>query len=116
MNINTNLSAHDLVQRVFEQAVESLYQAEHATHADRFQDHLKKAIALLRSLQSSLDLELGGTLASNLDDLYSYMLRRLTAVEERTTREPLREVRDLVCTLKEAWQAIQPSIAEESIA
>ncbi len=106
--------AHELVQRLFGTAASKLDRAQHAVDETCREAYVIKVVDILRSLQLSLDLERGGDLAANLDALYSYMLKRLTDRSEEGVSERLREVRDLVGTLKEAWEAIQPSIMAQS--
>jgi flagellar protein FliS len=65
-----------------------------------------KVIAILGELESSLDHELGGEIASNLGRLYRYMRDRLTVANLQQADAPLAEVEALFKTLGEAWQVI----------
>jgi flagellar protein FliS len=67
---------------------------------------IQKAIAILGELESSLDYELGGEIATNLGRLYAYMREQLTQANIRQADGPLAEVEALLATLGEAWQAI----------
>jgi flagellar protein FliS len=64
------------------------------------------AISILEGLKSSLDMEKGGDIAQNLEELYLYMERRL--LEAHLSNDPalLDEVSDLLKQIKEAWDAI----------
>jgi flagellar protein FliS len=69
---------------------------------------ISKTIEILGELESSLDHERGGAIASNLARLYQYMRGRLTAANLKRADDPLAEVEALLKTLGEAWHAISP--------
>jgi flagellar protein FliS len=72
-----------------------------------------KAQKILFGLRDSLDFKAGGELAINLDALYEYCLRRLTAAHAREDDDIFAEVMDLMVTIREAWKEI-PTTEEMS--
>jgi len=67
---------------------------------------ISKAIGILGELESSLDHEQGGEIASNLGRLYRYMRERLTTANLKQADEPIAEVERLLKTVGEAWYTI----------
>jgi flagellar protein FliS len=65
-----------------------------------------RAIDILESLRTSLDLERGGELAGNLNRLYAYMEERLTEANLRNEPAVLDELSALNETLRDAWASI----------
>lgn len=68
---------------------------------------ISKAIMIIESgLRISLDKEIGGEIAENLDAMYRYMSDRLYVANVRKQVEPVQEVIDLLVDLRSAWVAI----------
>jgi flagellar protein FliS len=65
---------------------------------------ISRASRIVVGLQSALDFNRGGELAHNLNDLYSYIIRRLIHVNARNDLEALDEVYSLMKDVADAWQ------------
>ena len=104
---------HQLVAMLFDGFMEALAQGRGAMRSD---DRGAKGLALGRAvriveegLRAGLDLNAGGTLARDLDELYTYLTMRLTLANIRNDEAMLDECQRLVQPLQEAWQAIEPA-------
>jgi len=64
---------------------------------------VESAVNLLGALRSRLDLQNGGAIAANVDDLYDYMCRRLNATDPTNGLAVLHEVSHLLDALRSAW-------------
>lgn len=68
---------------------------------------ISRAIDIIEGgLNSSLDTNRGGQLASQLNNLYEYMGRRLLMASMRNEAKGLDEVAQLLSELKTAWEEI----------
>jgi flagellar protein FliS len=67
---------------------------------------LTKALNILDGLRMALNIEKGGEIASNLDDLYDYMQRQLVQANTHNDVSILDEVKGLVDEIKGAWSLI----------
>ena len=101
-----------LIQMLFDGLSESLAMArghiENKNIAEK-SNALARACRIVVGLQGSLDFDRGGELASNLNELYAYMTRRLLHVNAANDLEALAEVASLVRDISEAWQSL-PSL------
>ena len=77
---------------------------------------ISKSISILDGLRSGLDHEEGGRIAENLEELYSYMQRRLVEANINNEVEYLDEVASLMREIKSAWDAIPPELRSRDAA
>lgn len=69
---------------------------------------IRRAMAIITEFRNTLDHEVGGEIASNLDSLYDFMQRELMGANLRDDVGRLQTVEDLLCDLRETWmQAIE---------
>lgn len=67
-----------------------------------------RAVAIVTELSNTLDHEIGGEVAENLDALYNFMARELTRANLKNDPQPLDAVENILSELREAWvEAIQ---------
>lgn len=64
---------------------------------------IKKSLAIITEFTNSLDHEIGGEIAENLDALYSFMIRELTLGNLHKEPEKLRVVERLLVDLRATW-------------
>ncbi len=105
----SDASPHRLIQMLMEGGLTRLAQARGAMERDELAvkgEMIGKAIGILGGLRAGLNLDEGGELAQNLDDLYDYMARRLSEANLKNSVEPLDEVAGLLRNVKAGWDAI----------
>ena len=104
---------HQLVAMLFEGFMEALAQARGAMRSGQREAKglaLGRAVRIVEEgLRAGLDLKAGGTLARDLDELYTYLTMRLTLANIRDDEAMLDECQRLVQPLREAWQSIEPA-------
>lgn len=64
---------------------------------------IQRAMAIVDELRSSLNLDAGGEIASNLDALYDYFNRQLVRANLENRAELLDEVANLLREVRSAW-------------
>lgn len=103
-------SPHQLIVMLFDGALVAVTSALHNMKAGNIPEKgqaVSKAIMIIDGgLRASLNKEVGGAIAVNLDALYEYMSNRLLIANLKNQPEILEEVIRLLSELKEAWSAI----------
>lgn len=62
-----------------------------------------KAMAIIAEFSNSLDHEVGGQIATDLDALYDFMMRELTSANIKNDVEKLNTVETLLMDLRQTW-------------
>jgi flagellar protein FliS len=115
-----------LVCMLYDRAILSLKEAVAAIEAGQIEARWranKRAYDIIAHMWTTLDTERGGEIASNLGDLFSYMLSRLPEVDFRNDPAPATEVIALLEPLRESWHKVasgeaagQPADARRAMA
>lgn len=93
-------------------AIENISYAKGAIQRDDLENksvYISKALAIIESLRASLEMDVGGSVAENLNDLYLYMTERLADASISKDVSVLDEVSGLLKEIKSAWDAIPMS-------
>ena len=111
-------SPHKLITMLFDGALVAIAMGQKYMKAGDIKnkgESITKAILIIESgLRASLNKNVGGEIAMNLDALYEYMGRRLLSANIENSQETLDEVHDLLDGLRDAWEQITPSAADSS--
>jgi len=102
-------SPHRLVQMLMEGALEKIALAKGSVANNEIASkgtNISKAIGIIGGLKSSLNIEVGGSLAENLSNLYDYMANRLVVANIRSDESILDEVASLMVEIKTGWDGI----------
>jgi len=62
-----------------------------------------KAMAIISEFSTSLDHEIGGEIAKNLDALYAYMMKELTKANINNETQPIDNTCTMLCELRATW-------------
>jgi flagellar protein FliS len=106
-------SPHRLVQMLMEGALDKVATAKGCIERGDLEGkshQLTWAMSIVNGLRSSLDMDAGGPIAANLDDLYTYMTRRMIDASVQNDAEALAEVIDLMLEIKGAWDAMPEEV------
>jgi len=98
-----------LIQMLFDGLLESLSTAEgHITHKDIVEKSkaLSRAGRIILGLQNALDFEKGGELATNLNELYTYVTRRVLHANMHNDLAAIDEVYGLMSEIRQAWETV----------
>ncbi|MFJ9452923.1 flagellar export chaperone FliS [Herbaspirillum sp. NPDC101397] len=111
-------SPHKLITMLFDGALVAIAMGQKYMSAGDIKnkgESITKAILIIESgLRASLNKNVGGEIAMNLDALYEYMGRRLLSANIENSQETLHEVHDLLDGLRDAWEQITPNAADSS--
>ncbi len=103
-------SPHRLILMLFDGAKQALNNALLHMRNKQIADKGRSIAHAIRiisdGLQASLNKDVGGELARNLDNLYSYMTNRLLQANLENSEEKIMEVLGLIETIRSAWVQI----------
>ncbi len=99
----------ELIQMLFDGLIESLATAKgHIQHNNIAEKSkaIARASRIVLGLQGALDFDKGGELATNLNELYNYITRRLLHVNARNDLAALDEIHGLMTEIRGAWETV----------
>ncbi len=108
-NYITTASPAQLVVMLYDGAIKFIRQAiEHINEKDyeSKQKKLNKALDIIYELLSTLNVKEGGQIATNLQSLYLYMIRRINEGSFRLDTAALEEVIGLLENINESWRQL----------
>ncbi len=77
---------------------------------------ISKAFAIITEFSNSLNHDIGGEIAADLDGLYQFMMRELNLARKDTSGKHLRTVTELLTGLRQTWcEAIEINKQEQGI-
>lgn len=106
-------SPHRLVQMLLEGALGKIATAKGLITRKDYagkSEQITWAGTIINGLRGGLDMEAGGEISNNLNDLYGYMTRRLIDANMQNDIAILDEVSSLLGEIKSAWDAMPEDV------
>jgi len=102
-------SAYDLTKMLFNGCLKSLtltvFHINHNNYAGKSRE-LSRSLAIINGLQDCLDLEKGGDLAHNLNNLYLYMGKTLRESSVTNDISRIDHIHELLKEVSVGWEAM----------
>ena len=101
---------HQLTSLLLKAALDNLSVATGAIERDNVllrTEAIRKAMAIIAELQSTLDKERGGDLAEQLDALYEFSTLKLIEANLEKDVHKLKAVKEVLGDIYQGWQRIQ---------
>jgi flagellar protein FliS len=99
-------SREQILIMLYDGAIRFCKQAKQSIKIDNQADkgkYLGKAMAIITEFSNTLNHDIGGDIAANLDGLYTYMLKELTTANIKNDPKPVDTVCNILCELRAAW-------------
>lgn len=98
-----------LVAMLFDKAISCLHEAIRAIEAGEIEARWRangRAMEIVNHLWTTLDMEKGGSIAANLDQIYKFILEKLPEVDLNNNPAPARDVIGLLEPLRKSWHTV----------
>lgn len=108
----------ELVVMLYDGGLAFIHQARAAIERNDIaarRDASTRALAVVSQLQSTLNMEAGGDVARQLDELYSWITGRILAATMDNRVEPLDEAARVLAMLRDSWVTIANGAADQSV-
>lgn len=105
----TTASREKILLMLYEGAIRFIRQATSAMEQDKIAEkgkYISKATAIISELMATLDFKAGGDLATDLENLYIFMIDKLIEGNIENNVQKLKDVEKLLNTLYVAWKDI----------
>jgi len=112
-----NSTPHKLVAMLYDGILDNLAHVKGAIQRKDFElkaNKLNKALLIIGSLRSNLDMENAKEVSDNYDTLYRYINRKLLEASAKNDVEILDEVATLVKELRSGWLLIPENLKKAS--
>ncbi len=122
VNVVSGVNSADnvqLIQMLFDGLIESLDKAVGHIQRKELKDKnetIGRAQKIIFGLQMSLDMEKGGELSRNLNELYEYAVKRLLHAHTRNDVDAVIEVKSLINEVSAAWSMLPSLLKKKDIA
>jgi flagellar secretion chaperone FliS len=111
-----NATPEQILIMLYDGAIRFCRQAMQAMDEDRMVDKaekISKAMAIVCEFANTLDHEVGGKIAEDLDALYGFIIKELSRANRENDRKALETVEDLLSGLRETWAEAAKIYASE---
>ncbi|WP_144395162.1 flagellar export chaperone FliS [Pleionea sediminis] len=118
MNTVTGIDSadpHTLVQMLLDGAIEKINKAKYSIKSQQTNkkgEFISWAISIIGGLQASLDIEKGGEVAQNLNDLYEFSVQHLVDANIENSEEKLDNVLKVLTNISDGWKGIREEVVE----
>jgi flagellar protein FliS len=106
---------HRRIQMLLDGAIEKTNRAKYFMQQNnraKKGEYISWAISIINGLQSSLNMEKGGNIAKDLDQLYSYCIIALMESNAKNDLSQLESVLNVIKTIQSGWNGIRKKTLE----
>jgi flagellar protein FliS len=103
----TTTDSGTVLLMLYQGTIDFLNRANESMAAGKVADKghfILRASDIINQFLASLDHEIGGEIAKNLEALYQYMLEQILVANVKNDPEPIAQVVSLLSTLKSGWE------------
>lgn len=107
--INTVEDQGTILIKLYDGAIRFLNLAQKGITEGRINvrgEKISQTMAIITELHCALDMDQGGEMAQNLASLYRHLINRLTVANRHNDLHALMEVKEILLTLKEGFEAV----------
>ena len=101
---------HMLIQMLVDGAIEKINMAKYFMQKREWAkkgQHISWAISIIGGLRASLDMEKGGEISANLENLYEFSTATLIEANSNNDLDKLESVLKVMKLIKEGWDGIR---------